>query len=593
MHEDVQVEDGLFNVMLGGTNPLPDGLFEAEELWLGITVETDPEISPRLQLTSSPYAFRAAIADSVAGGVVGADGDWTITGNDMHAAVTGNVGIGSDNPIHKLQVCAGAEGTAAFERYLSNGSGPSLIFQKARGSASSPSQVVVNDVLGGYNTYAYDGTGFATTGRLRHRVESVSEDDEIGSYLEITTTNEDGTVIEAMRIKGDGVVGIGTTNPNERLTVQGVLSLDERFSPPTASSGYGKVYVKSSDSRLYFKNDGGTEYDLLAGGGIGGSGTTNYFARFTGSTSIGVSAMYQNGGDIGIGTTGPSAKLDVVGTGTRAGEFQTGNASSNTHVLHAEYTGTGTSNATAVYGESTPSDGHGIGGYFEGGLYGVRAVVSSSGTAIVSHMGIRASATGGSGYNYGVFGSASGSGTTNYGVYGEEEAGGTGAAGYFWGDVEITGNLTGGKGGSKIDHPLDPEHKYLQHNWVESSDMMNIYNGNVLLDRNGEAWVELPDWFEALNRDFRYQLTCIGGFAPVYVGEKISGGRFRIAGGSPDMEISWQVTGIRQDAFARQNPLEVETEKQAQERGKYLHPEAWGFARTRSVNYREGNGGGD
>ncbi len=44
--------------------------------------------------------------------------------------------------------------------------------------------------------------------------------------------------------------------------------------------------------------------------------------------------------------------------------------------------------------------------------------------------------------------------------------------------------------------------------------MLNVYNGNTLLDINGESVVELPDWFEALNMDYRYQLTAIGAPGP-------------------------------------------------------------------------------
>jgi hypothetical protein len=95
----------------------------------------------------------------------------------------------------------------------------------------------------------------------------------------------------------------------------------------------------------------------------------------------------------------------------------------------------------------------------------------------------------------------------------------------------VIGNLSKGGGSFKIDHPLDPANKYLYHSFVESPDMMNVYNGNVVLDANGEAVVVLPDWFEALNRDFRYQLTCIGGFAPVYIAEEIANNQFKIAGG--------------------------------------------------------------
>jgi hypothetical protein len=83
--------------------------------------------------------------------------------------------------------------------------------------------------------------------------------------------------------------------------------------------------------------------------------------------------------------------------------------------------------------------------------------------------------------------------------------------------------------------------------------------------------VPLPDYFETLNRDFRYQLTCIGGFAPVYVADKVNGNQFRIAGGTPGLEVSWQVTGIRQDAFANAHRIPVEMDKPPEERGTYLH----------------------
>ncbi|MBC8486930.1 MAG: hypothetical protein H8D45_12955 [Bacteroidetes bacterium] len=144
-------------------------------------------------------------------------------------------------------------------------------------------------------------------------------------------------------------------------------------------------------------------------------------------------------------------------------------------------------------------------------------------------------------------------------------------AGYFTGNVSVSGTLSKGGGSFKIDHPLDPENKYLYHSFVESPDMMNVYNGNIVLDSNGEAIVELPEWFDVLNRDFRYQLTCIAGFAPVYIAEKISGNSFKIAGGTSGMEVSWQVTGIRQDPYANQNRIQVEVEKSEKEKGHYLH----------------------
>jgi hypothetical protein len=65
--------------------------------------------------------------------------------------------------------------------------------------------------------------------------------------------------------------------------------------------------------------------------------------------------------------------------------------------------------------------------------------------------------------------------------------------------------------------------------------------GNVVLDAEGEATVEIPVFL--IGSELRYQLTCIGGFAPVYVAEKASAGVFTIAGGEPGMEVSWQVVG--------------------------------------------------
>lgn len=158
-------------------------------------------------------------------------------------------------------------------------------------------------------------------------------------------------------------------------------------------------------------------------------------------------------------------------------------------------------------------------------------------------------------------------------------------AAWLQGNVDITGTLTKGAGSFKIDHPLDPARKYLYHSFVESPDMMNIYNGVVTLDANGEAWVELPDWFEALNRDFRYQLTCIGAFAPVFVAEKIAGNRFKIAGGTAGLEVSWQVTGVRHDAFADQNRIPVEQEKPDEEVGYYLHPSALGQPEEKGIEW--------
>ena len=102
--------------------------------------------------------------------------------------------------------------------------------------------------------------------------------------------------------------------------------------------------------------------------------------------------------------------------------------------------------------------------------------------------------------------------------------------------------------------------------------MMNVYNGNITTGERGEAVVELPSYFDALNRDFRYQLRVIGQFAQAMVLEKINGNRFKIKTDKPRVEVSWQVTGIRKDKFAEEHRIKVESEKPDSERGTLQNP---------------------
>jgi hypothetical protein len=159
-----------------------------------------------------------------------------------------------------------------------------------------------------------------------------------------------------------------------------------------------------------------------------------------------------------------------------------------------------------------------------------------------------------------------------------------GPAALFIGSVTVAGNLAKSSGSFQIDHPLDPANKYLYHSFVESPDMMNIYNGDIRLDENGQAVVTLPHWFESLNQEFRYQLTAMGVPGPnLYIAEKVRNNRFRIAGGQPGMEVSWQVTGIRHDAWANAHRIPVEIAKPENERGFYIHPELFGAPQSKSI----------
>jgi hypothetical protein len=147
------------------------------------------------------------------------------------------------------------------------------------------------------------------------------------------------------------------------------------------------------------------------------------------------------------------------------------------------------------------------------------------------------------------------------------------------GNLSITGSLSKGSGTFIIDHPLDPHNKLLSHSFVESPDMKNVYDGIATLDQNGEAVVELPAYFEALNRDFRYQLEGHSQAMPdLYVKTEIRNNRFTIAGGYPDGAVSWQVTGTRHDQYIMDNPIIPEMLKSSStvvSRGSYLHPELY------------------
>ncbi len=142
---------------------------------------------------------------------------------------------------------------------------------------------------------------------------------------------------------------------------------------------------------------------------------------------------------------------------------------------------------------------------------------------------------------------------------------------FIKGNLQVQGNVAKQGGSFKIDHPQDPYNKYLVHSFVESPDMMNVYNGNVVTDSAGMATVTLTDYFESLNMEYRYQLTCIGTFAQAIVLEKVEDNVFKIQTNKPDVEVSWQVTGIRKDPYATDNRIKVVQEKEENKKGTLLH----------------------
>ena len=329
-------------------------------------------------------------------------------------------------------------------------------------------------------------------------------------------------------------------------------------------------------------------------GGI--SGTQYYLPKFATATTLGNSSVYENSSaKIGIGTTSPEAKVQVESAADSMTMYVlsnyngSGNISRNALVVENGSTSTTTS-PNGIFVTSVPnlSSAVGRGVLSYGGNVGVHGIGYNNTTLSTSAtFGVY-----GIGYSdadaLGVYGAASAysaTGGSKYGVYGTAANGTTNYAGYFSGNVAVTGSISKGSGTFKIDHPLDPDNKYLYHSFVESPDMMNIYNGNITTDANGYATISMPDYFDALNKDFRYQLTAIGTFAQAIVKEELKDNQFIIQTSVPKTKVSWQVTGVRQDAYANAHRVQPEVEKEAANKGKYLHPVELGKPAEQEINY--------
>lgn len=139
-----------------------------------------------------------------------------------------------------------------------------------------------------------------------------------------------------------------------------------------------------------------------------------------------------------------------------------------------------------------------------------------------------------------------------------------------------------------MDHPLDPANKMLVHAAIESNEVLNAYSGNVITNANGKATVQLPDYFEAINKDFRYQLTVIGPFAQAVISKEIKNNQFEIATNQPNTKVSWEVKGVRNDAHMKQHPFVAVEEKADALKGKYIDPAVHGQPESKRVSYDGG-----
>ncbi|XZF13669.1 hypothetical protein ACTHGU_17960 [Chitinophagaceae bacterium MMS25-I14] len=564
---------GLFNVAVG-SGTVVSGTFASVSWNTGskyMKVEMDPAGGSSYtnlgatELLSVPYAMYAASGTAGPAGPAGPAGATGATGPQGPTGATGATGPAGATGAAGPAGPAGPAGSANI-----TGTANTLV----KFTAAS---------TGGNSQLTDDGTSVGlNTPTLSPNIKFQVTAGSIGNAVRATLTGTPSTSIAtAGSIYGESTTGIGVIGVSG--TQNGVYGLS------TGTLG-GTVGVATGT--------GNGIWGVATGAGVAG-----FFDGGTTGRGIIVST-----GSSGFGTTTPTGRLYVTQPATPVPAIDTFAA-----ITGYSYTSQGCLKG-GVFGNYNGSNyGAGVQGVgYNGvnnqdcntnfttgnqdlGVYGSANTAGVEGTSVngIGVVGYNKNAsfaaTTGGGNTYGVYGYANTIGgatvpTTRYGVYGYATGATTNYAGYFSGNVQITGSIAKGSGTFKIDHPLDPENKYLYHSFVESPDMMNIYNGNITTDGNGYATVELPDYFNALNKDFRYQLTVIGSFAQAIVSQEVSGNQFVIQTNLPNIKVSWQVTGVRQDKYANAHRVVPEVEKEPELKGYYLHAAEWGMPENRSMS---------
>ncbi len=380
-----------------------------------------------------------------------------------------------------------------------------------------------------------------------------------------------------------GMVGSTSAGPNFSAT-QGLGTNGSIGVYGSSDTGYGVEGISNSGTGVYAISTSGI--GLYATGGANGPQGMDGAVAYGGSTSIsGVQyggAAFSGVGGAGVGSFGNQGGgdgIDATGGTSTASSSVAGNGG----YLVGGGAGPGVYGGNGVYT---------FGGRGEQGGYGISAfggdAVSGCGDLCTAGAGGVFNGGGGSATNGGdgilaYAGDQGGTGIVGVSCSGYSDSPNCTYAGLFLGDVDVVGNVSKSGGSFKIDHPLDPANKYLYHSFVESPDMKNIYDGTIVTDGGGLATVTLPDWFSALNSDFRYQLTVIGQFAQAIVASEINNNSFTIQTNKPNVKVSWQVTGIRQDAWANAHRIPVEVDKAKGDQGHYLHPELFGHTGEPSI----------
>jgi hypothetical protein len=629
--QNVQADaNGRYTVLLGSTKSdgLPTALFNSEQArWVGVQVGGQAE-QRRVLLSSVPYAFKAGDAETIGGlppsAFVMVDPAQPKKGISTTSPTLPKVAMGQAPPPNPAVTGKGTIGYVPVWDTTSDIVN-SVVFQKNSaigiGTTAPAATLDVNGKSDMRDTLTLYPKGTDSTVAINGTSFKVDKSGKV-TFVSGQTFPGAGTVTKVG--SGAGLIGGPITKAGTLSIATGGVSNAMLANPAltvkagTDLTGGGSVALGGSttldldtakvpqlDASNTFTGDQAVTGNLSATGMISSTSAT-----FAGGSGVALQASNSTG-TVGMAT--PTFLINAFTSG--GGVFNVDPSGNGFYKGSISAQGVSVSGAgpSVVFGSATGSSGvnfgvQGITASVSGvGVQGVGPGNGVSGFSSADGTGVIGTASGTSGLNFGVQGITVSSG--GIGVQARNDATGGFVAlagpsllinafvnttgmftvddsgnGFYAGDLNVTGNLSKGGGMFKIDHPLDPANKYLSHSFVESPDMMNIYNGLVTLDAHGSAWIIMPDYFEALNRDFRYQLTPVGRPQPsLYIGKELAGNRFKIAGGKPGGRVSWQLTGVRHDAYANAYRIPTEEDKPAAEHGYYLHPEVFGQPASKRI----------
>jgi len=503
----VSVSDGLFTVFLGSVTPLPDTVFAEDLRYLQIVFEGEA-IQPRTQIGSVPFSDRVGTLDGARGGLI--VGGMSILIDSADTAITIIDTETGEPTFIILQDTSGVTSLSFFEpadsKDFNAAPGQKRLEIRKEGITMFGASESDTTLMAGPSG-DIEGTGQVTFGQ--NSSTSGVWSTIFGYFNQVTS--DTGTLSGGYSNTVSGVLGTVSGGAFNQADYSATVSggIVNKATDTGAVIGGGNV---NNATGILATIAGGGQNDADGAWSAIGGGAIN-MASDSQST---VAGGYFNT------ASGPYATVPGGNSNVAQGRFSFA-AGRQANAFH---------DGAFVWGDSTATSFSSLrpnefavraanGSRFLGNNpnYAGSFVNSDTGDAVDALAAVSRGSLWGA-----LYAQNTGTSPAIVGV----NVGGGGPAAYLSGDVTVTGTLSKGGGAFKIDHPLDPENKYLYHSFVESPEMMNVYNGNAVTDADGYAVVTLPEYFEVLNRDFRYQLTVIGEFAQAIVAKKIAGNQFTI-----------------------------------------------------------------